>query len=288
MTSTSYKSSRVLAPLHNKALSGQSLHLPKRTNHSNACTACKARKTKCHGGQPCTKCVETGSKCIFDKSLDRRRKYALKNAEQKLRSLTRLLDQITEAFDAGDKGQLSDLLSSVRGDRLRQAESHKQSLPSDEQSGIEADLKNTFTPIYSVPSSSTRRASVSLSAGSIGPLDDVGTFSQDLNCHQKKKAVGYMCNEYEISRMQKPETKGAIKLSKEGHQQPLPADLFHFEQRQLLLREHSEWPGKMLSPGQMNVGDAVNYGPDCAVPRLEHELQQRPVAWDPVFFSVGM
>ncbi|KAL4781043.1 hypothetical protein BJX76DRAFT_336285, partial [Aspergillus varians] len=85
MTSlTTHKSLRVLAPFHRDDRSRPSLPLPKRTKRSNACMACKARKSKCGGGQPCYKCIEIGSECIFAVGLDRRRKYAQRHAEQEL------------------------------------------------------------------------------------------------------------------------------------------------------------------------------------------------------------
>ncbi|BCS21482.1 Zn(II)2Cys6 transcription factor domain-containing protein [Aspergillus puulaauensis] len=141
MTSHSaHRSLRVLAPsgVHpDDRLRSSAGPLPKRTKRSNACTACKARKSKCSGGQPCNKCNEIGTECIFDRGLDRRRKFAQRHAEQELSSLHQLLDDIVDAFDAGNIVQLGELLSSVRT-RSRQAESQDLSFPSDEQSGQSA------------------------------------------------------------------------------------------------------------------------------------------------------
>lgn len=87
---------------------------------------------QCGGGQPCNRCNEIGTECIFDRGLDRRRKFAQRHAEQELSSLHQLLDDIVDAFDAGNIVQLGELLSSIRT-RSSQAES-QELFPSDEQS----------------------------------------------------------------------------------------------------------------------------------------------------------
>jgi len=43
---------------------------------STACGACKQRKTKCTGGNPCEACATRGSLCVYDASSDQRRKIA--------------------------------------------------------------------------------------------------------------------------------------------------------------------------------------------------------------------
>ncbi|KAL4783689.1 hypothetical protein BJX76DRAFT_244793 [Aspergillus varians] len=121
MTSlANHKSLRHIAPFHPDNPLRPSGPLPKRTKRSNACTACKARKSRCGGGQPCTKCNEMGTECIFNRGLDRRRKYAQRHAEQEIISLHQLLDNLVDAFDAGNIPQLGKLLSCVREGRWSQ------------------------------------------------------------------------------------------------------------------------------------------------------------------------
>ncbi|KAL0092552.1 hypothetical protein J3Q64DRAFT_1719525 [Phycomyces blakesleeanus] len=38
----------------------------KKNKASQACSACRKRKVKCDGDQPCTRCQKTASECIFD------------------------------------------------------------------------------------------------------------------------------------------------------------------------------------------------------------------------------
>jgi hypothetical protein len=51
---------------------------------------------------------------VFTVTLDRRRKYAQRLAEQKLNTAQQLLDKIIVAFDTGDSGQLRSLLSTAK------------------------------------------------------------------------------------------------------------------------------------------------------------------------------
>jgi hypothetical protein len=72
------------------------------------------KRWQCAGSQPCDKCVETGSSFVFAVTLDRRRKYAQRLAEQKLNTAQQLLDKIIVAFDKGDSEQLRSLISTAR------------------------------------------------------------------------------------------------------------------------------------------------------------------------------
>ncbi|OJJ52165.1 hypothetical protein ASPSYDRAFT_95860 [Aspergillus sydowii CBS 593.65] len=216
---TTNKSLRVLAPFHRDDFSRQSLPLPKRTKSSNACTACKARKSKCGGGQPCNKCVEIGSACIFDTGRDRRRKYAQRHAEQELILLRQLLDEIVDAFDAGDLAQLGKFLSDVRRSHSSQSESQERSLPSDEQ--IRTDVKDIITP---VSRENARRASASSdSSASIGSLDEVDALTEDPNRNLESRAAGYIGKESEVAWMQKLDAE-ASKLNSESQQQSPPIE----------------------------------------------------------------
>ncbi|KAL4993573.1 hypothetical protein BDV10DRAFT_22635 [Aspergillus recurvatus] len=112
---------RALAPFPSGHPSKASQPVPRRAKRPNACTSCRARRSKCAGSQPCDKCVETGSSCVFVVTLDRRRKYAQRLAEQKLNTAQQLLDKIIVAFDTGDSGQLRSLLSTAKELRSGQA-----------------------------------------------------------------------------------------------------------------------------------------------------------------------
>jgi hypothetical protein len=58
---------------------------------------------------------------VFAVTLDRRRKYAQRLAEQKLNTTQQLLDKIIVAFDIDDSGQLHSLISTAKELRLGQA-----------------------------------------------------------------------------------------------------------------------------------------------------------------------
>jgi predicted lipid-binding transport protein (Tim44 family) len=58
---------------------------------------------------------------VFAVTLDRRRKYAQRLAEQKLNTAQQLLDKIIVAFDKGDSVQLRSLLSTAKELRSGQA-----------------------------------------------------------------------------------------------------------------------------------------------------------------------
>ncbi|KAL4805690.1 hypothetical protein BDV18DRAFT_139657 [Aspergillus unguis] len=63
----------------------------KKKRRSSACTSCQTRRTKCSGSFPCDKCLSINSSCIFDPKRDRRRKFALKKAEQDHNTMKRLI-----------------------------------------------------------------------------------------------------------------------------------------------------------------------------------------------------
>ncbi|CAP79352.1 Pc17g00650 [Penicillium rubens Wisconsin 54-1255] len=105
---------RALAPFPSDHPPTASQPVPRRAKRSNACTACSARKSKYAGSRTCDECVGTGSSCVFTVTLDRRRKYAQRLAEQKLNTAQQLLDKIIVAFDTGDSGQLRSLLSTAK------------------------------------------------------------------------------------------------------------------------------------------------------------------------------
>lgn len=76
-----------------------------------------------------------GTECIFNRGLDRRSKYAQRHAEQEVISLHQLLDNLVDAFDAGNIAQLGKLLSCVRESRWSQMGSQDRVYSNEEQSG---------------------------------------------------------------------------------------------------------------------------------------------------------
>lgn len=46
---------------------------PVRNNVTLACNECKAKKAKCDGNDPCSRCTGKGLECLFDQNRDRRR-----------------------------------------------------------------------------------------------------------------------------------------------------------------------------------------------------------------------
>ncbi|KAL3480573.1 fungal-specific transcription factor domain-containing protein [Aspergillus californicus] len=211
---------RVLAPFHPDHR-GPSLPLPRRTKRSNACTACKARKSKCDGGQPCTKCITLGSECIFNRGLDRRRRYAQRQAEEQLSSVQQQLDEIVDTFNTGDAAQLGELIDRVGRRPLTQNESPERTFLSEEHSGPSAtgDIHDVIASLQPAPGVRTRQASVySDSSMSVGSLDEVDTLTEDPNRNLESRAAGYIGKGSEIAWMQKLETE-ATNLNHGSRQQ---------------------------------------------------------------------
>ncbi|KAK6524646.1 hypothetical protein TWF281_011549 [Arthrobotrys megalospora] len=89
-----------------------------KTRISNACTACKARKTKCDNNKPkCTACTaRPNSECVYFPFLDKRkRQHVTTNRDSKSRELE-LLTRIFNATKYCSKDELPDLLEVIRGD----------------------------------------------------------------------------------------------------------------------------------------------------------------------------
>ncbi|KAL4808586.1 fungal-specific transcription factor domain-containing protein [Aspergillus unguis] len=212
---TSLHSLPALAPFPLEEPLRQTLPLPRRTKQTTACTACKARKSRCGGGHPCPKCAELGTECIFLGALDRRRKYAQRRAEQELVALHQLLDEILDAYEAGDMTRLGLLLSTRRGDRPKQVGIHERAL-SDERS--KSSTGNSFQEPSRKPSlSRSSSSSSSSSSASVGSLDEVDTLTEDPNRNRESRAAGYIGKESEVAWMQKLETE-ANKLDNAGPQ----------------------------------------------------------------------
>ncbi|KAL2812996.1 hypothetical protein BJX63DRAFT_395393 [Aspergillus granulosus] len=176
--------------------------VPRRTKQSSACTGCKARKTKCSDTQPCKKCVQTGSECIFPAGLDRRKKYAQRRAELELETVHRLLDLIIELFEAGDMVQLKTLITSVKENRARELALFGNQVASIQGTGSECQgLESSSVPgddLLSDIECIIERPTLlsSSSASSVGSLNAVNTFTEGTNRDEGSHETGYIGEEY--------------------------------------------------------------------------------------------
>ncbi|KAL4969445.1 Zn(II)2Cys6 transcription factor [Aspergillus stella-maris] len=196
-----------------------SLPIPKRTKRSTACTACKTRKSRCGGSQPCDKCIELGTECVFATTLDRRRKFAQRRAELELISVQQQLDAIVDAYDRNDAAKVDEILASIREQRPARAGTDRQVIQSleDEMQGDNPGYKDAFASVVSVPPSRSksksrfRSSSTSSSSSSVGSLNEINTLAEDPNRDSTSRAAGYIGKESEIAWMQKLEAE-ATKL----------------------------------------------------------------------------
>ncbi|RAL14425.1 uncharacterized protein BO97DRAFT_387047 [Aspergillus homomorphus CBS 101889] len=158
--------------------------LPRIKKRSNACEACKRRKTKCQGTQPCEKCIQAGTQCIFAEELDRRKKLALRQAKQELHTAYDLLDQMVAALDHCDSAELDRLSSMVKEGYPR-----REAMTSVEQKGLSA--------------ASRAASQSSASSSSAGSLHDIATLNEDINRDERSRATGYIGKGSEIAWLQK-------------------------------------------------------------------------------------
>ncbi|KAJ6002960.1 hypothetical protein N7451_005507 [Penicillium sp. IBT 35674x] len=216
MTLTDGQSLQTIAPLRTDEPSKATHTVPRRTKRSTACSACKGRKSRCTGTQPCDKCIETGSNCLFAEALDRRRKYAQKRAEQNLDATQQLLDRIVEAFSEGNITQLSWLLSIVK----------KRGTDEQLKDGITGVVRKSNVQTGSFPRYRSRRAhsvDSSSSSVSVGSLNEVDTLTEDPNRNEETRATGYIGKGSEIAWMQKLDTE-TRDLNRDWHQPVSPLE----------------------------------------------------------------
>ncbi|KAL4815664.1 fungal-specific transcription factor domain-containing protein [Aspergillus spinulosporus] len=137
MTSDLNGPPRTLAPLPLSHSFGPPRPLPRISKRSTACTECKTRRIKCRGSQPCDNCVATNRNCVFLVEHDRRRKNALRRAEQELNTVQQHLDGILEVFKAGDKAQLDYLLATAAEYRIASASASGSAIQDGMSAGVE-------------------------------------------------------------------------------------------------------------------------------------------------------
>lgn len=82
---------------------------------STACLACKKSKRKCSGTAPCDNCRVFHRTCIFDESLDQRRRVAAKRTADELTYHRDLLNDLFRLVREADEAKALQLLERIRG-----------------------------------------------------------------------------------------------------------------------------------------------------------------------------
>ncbi|PYH77865.1 C6 transcription factor [Aspergillus uvarum CBS 121591] len=172
-----------LAPGPRGAFAAPMTTIAKSRKNSTACTSCKAAKRKCSGRPaPCKACQTSKVACIFDESLDLRRKVAVRRTQGELQHykglLTTLFNKIRDA-DEADTHKIVEAIQCSDFEDITTA-SERLELPSTEESSSDSssedsendsespkelsDPEKTMrltierlcdTPLYQVPSSWT-------------------------------------------------------------------------------------------------------------------------------------
>ncbi|KAK5079507.1 hypothetical protein LTR70_006499 [Exophiala xenobiotica] len=119
---------------------------------TNACEACKKRKTKCSGPPgPCEACHKVETFCHFNARLDTRRKLAYKPAAVQERQQY-ILHGLLQILKFGDDDEILKLINLIRGQALPQeiAACLRQSIKSLQDRGILRALSVDETDIMSL------------------------------------------------------------------------------------------------------------------------------------------
>ncbi|KAL3456224.1 fungal-specific transcription factor domain-containing protein [Aspergillus heterothallicus] len=159
----------VLAPFASTSFPRPSQPVPRRTNRSSACLACRTRRIKCGGNHPCDNCVANSCECVFVRDSDKRRKFAFRKIERELKIANQVLDDVVTAFNAGDRVRLDALLAIARDYRL----------------GQETHTAAALSTIFG------------------GFLEDMGELTDDLNRDDASRAAGYFGKSSAIAWLQK-------------------------------------------------------------------------------------
>ncbi|KAH8690074.1 putative C6 transcription factor [Talaromyces proteolyticus] len=83
---------------------------------STACLACKKSKRKCSGTAPCENCRALHRECIFDESLDQRRRVAAKRTAEELEYHRDMLNDLFKVIRSASEPQAQKLLELIRND----------------------------------------------------------------------------------------------------------------------------------------------------------------------------
>lgn len=81
---------------------------------STACLACKKSKRKCSGTAPCDNCRAFHRVCIFDESLDQRRRVAAKRTADELTYHRELMNDLFKLVREADESKAQQLLDRIR------------------------------------------------------------------------------------------------------------------------------------------------------------------------------
>ncbi|KAF9250378.1 transcriptional regulator family: Fungal Specific TF [Penicillium roqueforti] len=111
---------------------------------STACLACKKSKRKCSGTSPCANCQTFKRVCIFDESLDQRRRVAAKRTADELSYHRDLLSDLFKLVREANEADALHLLTIIR-----------HNAPADE---IRAYINETLASITSTTDTSTSTA----------------------------------------------------------------------------------------------------------------------------------
>ncbi|KAL1855019.1 hypothetical protein Plec18170_004433 [Paecilomyces lecythidis] len=83
---------------------------------STACLACKKSKRKCSGIPPCDNCRALNRECIFDESLDQRRRVAAKRTAEELNYHRDMLNDLFKVIRSANHSSAQQLLEIIRSD----------------------------------------------------------------------------------------------------------------------------------------------------------------------------
>ncbi|KAJ9297413.1 transcriptional regulator family: Fungal Specific TF [Paecilomyces variotii] len=104
-----------LAPGPRTEVSSSAASASRPKKNSTACLACKQAKRKCSGRpSPCKACEGAHSECIFDETLDLRRKIAVKRTKDELEYYKELLYSLIESLRSSEPSQVAQLLDLIR------------------------------------------------------------------------------------------------------------------------------------------------------------------------------
>ncbi|OOF99753.1 hypothetical protein ASPCADRAFT_203549 [Aspergillus carbonarius ITEM 5010] len=104
-----------LAPGPRGPVAAGATTLAKSRKNSTACLPCKQAKRKCSGRPPpCKACQNTGG-CIFDETLDLRRKVAARRTQGELEYYRGLLYSLLETLRSSDEEKARQMLEKIRG-----------------------------------------------------------------------------------------------------------------------------------------------------------------------------
>ncbi|PWY73678.1 C6 transcription factor [Aspergillus heteromorphus CBS 117.55] len=105
-----------LAPGPRGPVAAGATTLAKSRKNSTACLPCKQAKRKCSGRPPpCKACQNTGADCIFDETLDLRRKVAARRTQGELEYYRGLLYSLLETLRSADEEKARRMLERIRG-----------------------------------------------------------------------------------------------------------------------------------------------------------------------------